>query len=999
MAGGGIFSIPIGVPFLPALAAGVRERLPEPEALPRATILLPTRRAARALRTAFLPPGEGDAALLLPRLSALAGLSVEDAEELALPALLDLPPAVAPLTRQAVLAGFVQRWPPSRGGPVGPQQAWSLAGELAALFDEIALEETDLSLAARPAALQEAWLARLDGLVEGDLARHWQITTRFLRGVAEAWQGWLEEQGLLDIGTRRLAALIAQAEAWQAHPPRDMVVAAGIGLGGTIPAAARLLSVVAGLPQGFVVLHGEDPATATLPADALREAPTHPFHGQRRLLALMGEERLSFPPWTKTAPAPPRAALLGEALRPPGAIPAWQARRPEAWQGALAGLSLAAAADAGQEARAIALLLREALEQPGARAALVTPDRDLARRCVAELARYGIIAEDSAGIPLSLTPGGVFLRLLAAALAADFAPVPLLALLKHPLAAGGMAREEWLAAARRLERTALRGTRPEPGLAGLRRALPADADPACHRLLDALAAALGGLTALPEGPASPPGPLLESLLEAAEQLAARPDRPGGLALYEGEEGDALARHLAAMQEAFAHLPAMAPADLPPLLDAALAAGTLRRPRQRDAHPRVAVLGLIEARLLDFDRLILGGLDESVWPLATDPGPWMGRPMRARFGLPEPERRIGRVAADFLLLACAAPEVVLTRAARRGGAPTVPARWLTRLETFLRGQTSPAHPEGLALPASPAVAWAALLDQPPGGVASPAERPAPCPPPAARPRRLSVTEAETLLADPYAFYARRILRLLRLRPLDEPPSAADYGLIVHRVMAHFLTGLPPGALPADAAQRWQRAVEAALEEAGLSPALQRYWRARLARIGDFVLREEARLRREDPPAATHVELRGEAAFGDVILHGRADRVDLLARGGLLILDYKTGSLPTAKRVREGRVLQLPLEALLARRGGFPGLGGEQAERLVYWRLSGGQPPGEPMELSDIAQLTDQAEKLLGELIRRYLTGHAPFPARPHPDLEARGSDYDHLARLAEWAEEA
>jgi len=988
-----IHAIPPGIAFLPALAQGIRERLPAPDALARATILLPTRRSARALRAAFMPAEEG--AALLPRMRALAGLSTEDADELALPALLELPPAVAPLRRQAVLAEMAMRLPPSRGGPPTPEQAWGLAGELATLFDEIALEEADATLLRQPARLQAAWLEKLEGLVKGELAIHWQVTTAFLRGVAEAWQGWLEDRELLDIGLRRVLALSTQADAWEAAPPPEMVVAAGIGTGGTVPAAARLLRVIAQhLPQGFVVLHAEDAATAELAPDGLDAAPTHPFQGQRRLLRLMAETRLQFPPWTTIPEAPPRAALLGQALRPAAALPAWQSRRPDHWAPALAGLSAATAPDAEHEARAIALLLREALEQPGARAALVTPDRDLARRTMAALARHGIAAEDSAGQPLSMTEQGAFLRLVAAMVASDFAPVPLLSVLKHPLCAGGWDRSEWLAATRLLERAALRGPRPAAGLDGLAQAVPMAAPPQCLGVVEALGRALGPFTALPAGIARPPAALLAELLAAAEALAATGEAPGGLALYAGDAGEALAEHLADMQQGFEELPPIAPARFPALFEAALAQGVARRPRAHDAHPRVAILGLLEARLLHFDRVVLGGLDETVWPVATDPGPWMGRPMRERFGLPAPEARIGRVAADFLLTACAAPDAVLSRATRRGGAPTVPARWLTRLSTFLRGQRAATWPEGLALPDNPAPAWAAQLDQP-AAAPVPATRPRPAPPRAARPARVSVTEVATLLADPYAFYARRMLHLAPLDPIDAQIGAAEYGEVVHDAMAQFLRTISPHALPGDAAALWDAAATKAMDKAALRPSLRAFWTPRLSRIGAFIREQEAALRHTTPLARTHQEVKAEAVISGITLHGRADRVDECAAGGVLILDYKTGALPSNKEVETGAQPQLPLEALLAAHGAFQGIPASDTRSMAYWKLTGGVPPGEVMQIEEMANLMAQAEEMLDSIAKTLLRGDAPFTARPHPGRQARGTDYDHLARRAEW----
>ncbi len=1005
-----LFDIPAHLPFLESLAAGVLDDLrgAGPEALARVTILLPTRRSARGLREAFLRVA-ADRALLLPRMRALAGLSTEDADELALPALLDLPPAVAPLTRQAVLAGHVLRLPARHGGPATPEQAWQLAGELARLFDEIALEEKDADLlaAADPAAFADSWLARLEALVPDEQATHWRITTTFLRAVATQWDGWLAAEGLLDIGLRRVLALAAQARAWGDAPPADPVIAAGIGVGGTIPAAAALLKVVAALPRGAVVLHGLDRAALVRLWAPIAAAPTHPFAAQVRLLEALDAREARIRPWPGTARSavpPERARLIDTALRPPEGMADWTIAAPDAWRPALAGLLRLDAPDAQAEAAAIALTLREALETPGARAALVTPDRDLARRVSAELLRHGILADDSAGEPAATTPTGAFLRLVARMVAENLAPVPLLAALKHPLCCAGMDRAEWLAAIRLLERRALRGPRPQGGLGGLRRAVAALDPEIAARLapaLDALEAALGRFATL-QGAARPPADLLADHLAAAEALAATPAMPGGLRLYAAEEGEVLATHLADLAPALALLPPLDPAAWPALFDAALegvAARTRRTARGRDAaaHPRVEILGLLEARLLHFDRVVLGALDETVWPLATDPGPWMNRRMRAAFGLPEPEQRIGRVAADFLLAACAAPEAVLSRAARRGGAPMVPARWLTRLETFLAGQ-------GLALAASDAPGWAGALDHPANP--RPVERPAPNPPPALRPREISVTEVTDLLADPYAFHARRILRLRRLDDLDADVGALDYGVLVHAALKRFVDGLSSAWPGEDAARAlWDRAADAALAGQGPRPGLAAFWRPRLARIGDWVIGQEAALRRDGGLAGSVTEVPGELWLnrprGQVRLRGRADRLDRYGDGSLAILDYKTGTPPPARALEDGAAPQLPLEAAIAIGGGFAGVQAAPVRLLAYWQLTGGQDPGKQAllftEAEDVAGLAADALDRLGALVDGFLLGTRPFLARPHPARAPRGTDYDHLSRLAEWAE--
>ncbi|MCW8087085.1 double-strand break repair protein AddB [Sabulicella glaciei] len=1004
-----LFRIPLGLPFLPTLARGVMQRLGgEADALPRSLILLPTQRSARAAHRAFLDASEKEA-LLLPQLRALAGLSVEDADELQLPALLELPPAVEALRRQAVLARFVARWPRHAGGPPTARHAWELAGELARLLDEIALEEAE-PIPDDPARLTDAWLARLEDLAPEKLATHWQITTTFLRGVVGEWQGWLDAEGLLDIGVRRVLALKAQRTAWEDDPPETPVIAAGIGLGGTVPAAADLLRVVATrLPRGFVVLAGEDPATARVPDEHLLDSCTHPFAGQRRMLRRMGATMADARDWT--ADQPPRAdrpALLGSALLPAEGLRAWMDRRPRRWSEAMAGMTQIEAPDAQAEAAAIALTLRGALERPGARAALVTPDRDLACRVASELPRHGILAEDSAGQRLSATPNGNFLRLVAHLAAGECGPVSLLSVMKHPLAACGWERPDWLAAVRRLEVAVLRGPSPGPGFRGLRAGIAAafagdradlDRMALLERLVSSLETALGPFHSLPRtAPLRPALDLFDEHLAAAERLAETPSRPGGLRLYAHAEGEALARHLTLLRPAMAEMPPVQPAEWPALFEAALSLGTtacprVSRGRREQAHPHVEILGLLEARLLDFDCVVLGALDETVWPLAADPGPWMSRPMRRDFGLPPPELRIGRVAADFLSVACSGREVTLSRAARRGGSPTVPARWLTRLSTFLRGQRP-----GLGVPLSAAPAWAEALDrsaEPP----RPCTRPAIAPPAEARPSRVTVSDVRTLLADPYAFYAQRILRLRALAPLEQEPGSADYGTLVHSAIHRFLDALPP-AWPGEAAARrlWDAAQDEAIARAHLRPAVEALWRPRLGRIGGFVRGLEASLR--PGLAEAHAEAEAKLTLrrpaGAVALEARADRLDVLKDGAIRIVDFKTGQPPSQKAVREGSEPQLPLEGLLAEAGAFEGIRPGPVRELEYWQLSGALEPGKVRPLgAELESLLEEARRSVEGLADRFLLGSAPFLSRPHPARPARG-DYAHLARIAEWS---
>jgi ATP-dependent helicase/nuclease subunit B len=969
------------VPFLDALAAEWLERAGgDPLAVSRGLILLPTRRAARALAEAFLRASDGRP-LLLPRITALGAL---DEAPLTLAGALDLPPAVEPAQRLAVLSLMILKMNGANGAPRTADRAWPLAAELATLMDEAERAEVDLA-------------SRLPEAADPAYAAHWAQTLEFLHIVTRAWPDWLAEQGLMNPAARLVALLDAQIDAWDAVPPTERVVAAGTT--GGIPAVARLLRVVARLPNGAVVLPGLDTTMSEQGWAELDDA--HPQAGLARLLGGLGATRHDVRPWpaiSTDAGAAARGLTLSRALLPAAALVEWQKAGPAA----VDGLMLLSPADQQEEAAAIAMVLREALETPGATAALVTPDRDLAGRVATDLLRYGVVADDSAGEALADSPPAVFLRLLTRAVADELAPVSLLALLKHPLAAAGLAPAACRAAARALERACLRGPRPRPGVTGLRRGLDrARAEPAAKALLERLERCLEPALRIDSAVEVAPAAAMGGLIEAAERLAATDELPGPSRLWAGEEGEALATRLSEVQAALPLLPDQRRDVLPGLLDAVLEGAVVRsrrvlRGRGGTEHPRVFIWGLLEARLQTADVVVLGGLAEGVWPPASDPGAWLSRPMRATVGMPSPEEIVGQSAHDFVSCAAAARTVVLSCPRRRNGAPVVPSRWLTRLEMFLAGQ-------GAALPRHPAAAWVRALDQP-ADEPRPVRPPRPCPPVALRPRRLSVTEIETWLRDPYAIHARHVLKLTSLRPLDEATDAADYGSLVHAGLHHFLEA--HGARwPADAATELRRAMARALAEADLREALEAWWAPRLDRIAEWVAGVEAERRSQAPLVALITEASGTLELarpgGLFRLTGRADRIERWREGGLAILDYKTGTPPSQKEVDAGLAPQLLLEAAMAEAGAFGEEVSGTAEELTYWHLTGGFHPGELRALfkgdaAAIAVAVAAAREALCSLIDAYDSPGRCYLSQPQPGYALRFSDYAQLARVAEWA---
>jgi ATP-dependent helicase/nuclease subunit B len=973
-----IFTIPATLPFLDALVAGLFERFGRsPLALAEATVLLPSRRACRALADAFLKASGGQP-MLLPRLAALGDLDADEIELTAggeLTETLDLPPAIAPLRRRLLLAQLIHRWGERRDGmPILPGQAAALADDLARLIDQAWTEDVGFE--------------RLDRLVPEELARHWQVTVDFLKIVTEHWPALLDAEGAIDPADRRNRLIRAQAAAWRTAPPTGPIIAAGFG--SAIPAAAELLGLIATLPDGAVVLPGVETSADAGLWIAIGEDPTHPQYGLNRLLARLGVAHEDLPAW----PAPgiaagpePRALLLRETMRPAAVSEHWRAL------GALPsnaahGLARLDCPGPQEEAGAIALLMRQRLEIPGATAMLVTPDRGLARRVAAELARWDIEIDDSAGLPLNQTPPGVLLRLLADAAAERLAPVPLLALLKHPLVSGGMARGQFRGAVRQLERRCLRGPRPASGLSGLRRIAGEDA-PELLPLLDELNRMLGPFLAAIAAPETDLKEALAAEIAAAEALCATDDTTGAAILWAEDAGSSLSSFVAELHDAAAGFPLIAGTDYPVLLEALLA-GSVVRPRF-GKHPRLQILGTLEARLQQADLVVLGGLNEGVWPPTPSSDPWLSRPMRKDFGLEAPEAQVGLAAHDFTM-AATAPEVVLTRAIRAEGAPTVPSRWLLRLDTVLRAG-------GGALDSArilPFLAWQARLDAP--AEIRPCAPPAPTPPQQARPRRLSVTEIETWMRDPYAIYARHVLKLKPLDPLDADPGLAERGTFIHEALDRFVRERDPAPDPLG---RLVAIGRETFGEALARPGVWAFWWPRFLRIADWFVATEAA--RSPAILDSFTECRGRlelhTAGGRFLLEGKADRIDLLRDGGAVLVDYKTGGVPKPEEVLLGYAPQLPLEAAMLAEGGFAPIPARTVTELAFWRLTGGEPPAEISPAggkgADPAELARAARLGLERLVARYDDEGTPYRSLPRPERAGRYRDYDHLARVAEW----
>jgi len=967
-----VYNIPINRGFADALAAGLLARAKGDRlALARAIVLLPNNRAQRAITDAFVRRAEGG--LLLPRLVSIGDPELDDR----IGPLFDpaddarVPPAIDPLARQLILARLIGE--ARKADPVEPVEAVRLAADLARTLDQMTIEEVD------PVRLAEA--------VPAELSEHWQVSLDLLQIVLKGWPEELRRRGRIDLADRRNRLLLAAERRWAEAPPDGLIVAAGIS--NAAPAVGRLLRRIARLPQGMVVLAGLDrfmpeeewQALGGGEEQARKPIETHPQYTLRHLLDLMGVARAEVRPWRagRDGASHDRAKAIGNAMAPAAFTDKWQGLPARARR--LSGVRAVELPNPAAEAQAIAIALRESVEKPGRTAALVTPDRLLATRVAAHLRRWGIEADDSAGRPLSRTPPGTLLGALADAAAEGFAPVALLALLKHPLVRAGDQRLAWLDGTRLLDR-ALRGPRPGPGLSGVT-AFLLDGDERTARqriealdwwkgirpLLEPLEAAFSAKTAQL-------GDLLAILSDTASVLA-------GDEAWSRPAGRAAAELIAGLQaSAEEGPPSISPRAFPALLQVMADAVAVRPPQ--GGHPRVFIWGLIEARLQQTDLVILGGLNEGVWPSLPAPDPWLAPAIRAQLGLPGLERRIGIEAQQFAA-GLGGPEVLLTRARRDARAPAVASRFWLRLEAMTGG----------IAPHRALQRWADALDRP--ADFTPAERPAPCPPVEDRPKRIAVTKLDRLKADPFAFYADAMLRLRAWDGVDADPSAAWRGSAVHKVFETWIR-----EDDCDPARLRPRA-EALLRETAAHPVLRAMWTPRLLEAIDWVAATVA----EDQAAGRRpilAERKGVIEIAGIRLEGTVDRIDRLADDSLAIVDWKTGKPPSKRAVAEGYSMQLGLLGLIAERGGFEGVKGMPGT-FEYWSLAAGKDgtlgyrtspvgvsrTGEGIETADFTALS---ARVLTGAVETWLRGGAAFTAKLHPEHAPYG-DYDQLMRLDEW----
>ena len=978
-----VYSIAAHRGFADALVAGLVPRYSEDGlGLARLTLLLPSRRAARTLSEAFIRlmgagGEESTGGMLMPRMVVVGDLDLDETLGTLLDPLgaSDIPPAIDPTRRLLELTRLLQEelGEEARKGPA----LFRLAREFGQTMDRLLVENVP------PQDLLSDQILNL----REDLAAHMQDGLRTFARVQARWLVRLSELGSVDAATRRNMLFAHAARCWRDDPPDLPIVAAGVT--SAAPELARLLRVVSELPRGGVILPDLDLSmseevwaelgNAGAPRDdggpelfAKGDAVTHPQYHLKLLLNRMGISRGEVQQWHRKgegAAPPERTHAISSLFLPPEASKGWVDLPTDRRK--LSGVRVMHTATPEEEAQAVALLVREALAEPAKRVAVVTPDRSLARRVVEHLRRWNIAADDSAGRPLSQTPAGRFFLLMAQVMAENAAPVPLMALLGHPLVERAEeARGTWLRSLRRLE-LKLRGPRGEPGLGWI--AAKADAAGVSDWWTDASAriAPLVGRVS-PE----PLEVLLDTLAQVGEALC-------GDGLWAQEDGRALAAFVEDMRVNSAVVDvALDPGDLHAILRDAMDAVAVRPPY--GGHPRVSIYGLLESRMSRADLVICCGLVEGTWPAAPAPNALLAPAVLRALGVPGGDFRIGLSAHD-LAGAMGAPEVVLSYAARDLAGPAIPSRFVLRVKALLGERLLDSHREDAA------VALARALDDP--GDVTPASQPKPSPSPDQRRVDISVTALDRLRSDPYQFYASAILGLSDLEKLDAEPTPAWQGSLAHKILEDWHTG--EGALHEIAARH--------LEDMNAHPLVRALWRPRLLKALEWVAAQIA----EHPDRVPEViEKKGDMLVKGIRIKGKADRIDRLPDGSMVVVDYKTGKPPSGKQVENGYALQLGTLGLMAQQGAFrnePGL----ASGFEYWSLGRSDksdtgfgyinsPLKVPPKRTGIEPdaFLPEIERMLHEALDKWILGNEPFTARENPDAPVYAS-YDQLMRLQEW----
>jgi len=978
-----VYSIDPGRPFLDDLAQTLSKELTlkDPLSLARATIYLPTRRSARALVNSFQKVAEknGSRAVLLPAIKTLG-----DIEEDSLTGFkgtaekeLSLAPAISSMQRLLTLASLVAAKERAFSGFENWAAAVSAGRELGKLLDSFYAEEIDFSA--------------LNTLVPEDFAAHWGQSVEFLKIISEQWPTYLKVIDKLDPAKRRSILIDGQIEHWQEKTPHDPIIVAGTTA--SAPAVARLVDCVSQLPRGVVILPGIDQDLAQSTTWEMIDAP-HPQAGLKKLIQFLDLAPHEILPWPESGHSLARTRLTSLALRPAEATDDWRdlvaafTHDASLLNDALHGLSLIETPDDDSEASAIATIFRLALENPAQTAMLVTPDRNLGRRVALKLRRWNISVDDSGGIPLANSRTGTFLRLVAQWLYKSTDPTALIEMAQHPLANFDLPKHEAHEAIDALNKD-LRGRFLPESLDSWFTETSSTLSPEALKiappLLKAISCWKGRGTSLSK--------ILATHLRVAEIIAESKTQTDGL--WRGSDGREAADQLQNLVSATQEFDINPADDYHRIFAELINDITVRH--GAGSHPRLSILGPLEARMQSADIVILGSLNEGIWPSDAGSDPFLSRPMREKLGLPLPENKIGLAAHDFAQLS-ASKTVYLTRPKKTGGSPSNPSRWIVRLKNILNGTNSlDSIDESAKLKH-----WRLANDEPKTLIKISA--PAPCPPESARPTKLYVTRIEKLMRDPYSIWARDILKLYKLDELSPTFGPANLGIILHSIFEDFVQ-VHTKTMPPDAVGIFQSLLAKHGPKAGFDNVQQAFWRKSLDQTFAWFIDFHQQALSDGKPIALEesgtLEIQGPPL--GFTLNARVDRIDRLNNGALAIIDYKSRSIPSLAQTKTFSP-QLALTGLIARAGGFEPINDMSVpiniDRLAYVRTLRRGIRGNQSQLDgeNATEAIRDAQERLSQLISHFQTANVPFHSQPRPQFKDEFGDFDQLARRREWLSE-
>lgn len=977
-----VYTIPPGFPFADALAQGLIDQNKGNDfPLSQLELYLPNRRSCRTVSESFLKLTDG-AVTILPRLNPIGDV---DQDELILSDIagdLSLDEPIAPLARQFLLAQLIMK----RGDlDLSYDQAMRLALDLARLIDQI--DTYGLST------------EELHKLVPDAFADHWKITLDFLNIIIQALPDILRERGVSNPSQYRNNLLALKTARLKDSPPSHPIIAAGTT--GSIPATAEFLSAIAHLPNGCVILPGLDQNLDDESWDKHIEE-SHPQYNLKNLLNTIGISRGDVKIWPSLKDTifeepkakrvvTDRAQLMSDMARPADTTQKWKQIKLD--ETCVEGLTQVNAQTPQEESQIIALMMREVLETPKKTALLITPDRSIAGRVAADLKRWHIDIDDSAGVALPQTPLGHFLTLTAHLLCPETNSVTLLELLKHPLCRLNYDEGSYHNLLYSFEKDVIRGPKLDGFSAFKQKVETIEEEDKRKQIISFIDHLISLFQPNQEIETLSFDQWIDRHLHLSHALATQGDLPGQERLWQGEVGEAAATLFTDLRHGVDWYPEMSAEEYGQMVLTLMEQVTIRPRYQK--HPRLKILSPIEGRLQTADLIILAGINEGVWPIGAQNDPWMSRPMRKDFGLPGLEQQIGLSAHDFCQHLCA-PRVVLTRSIMNDGAETVPSRWLLRLNTVLKQ----AGIENNLLNANDYHVLAQKIDQTDSIAQAP--QPEPRPPVGLRPRKLSATAIETWIRDPYSIYARYILKLKKLDGIEEDKDRLNWGIYVHKVLELFIN--QKHDIYSD--KSYDILVDIAdkeLSNYALRQEQRTQWQLKFKNIAQWFItyeKEQTTIKERLGEREGSIQIANDKA--PFTLTGKADRLDRDDQGNIHIIDYKTGTIPTGVEVGKGYAPQLPLMGLMAQENGFNDMEGENVTALTYYKISG--KTENPVKVSSalakekitVEAIINETKGRLIEMINAFDNLETPYWSIPNFNTRPRYNDYEHLARIQEWS---